>query len=89
MVFFISDLWEDDGVSWDNPSSVVFNRKVYKCTDSLGCGCPMLLCTGKEDCERLDSNPITCQLTQPYEKINLQNAKLEFFSKGDCKCNPL
>lgn len=67
----------------------MFNKKVYDCTDDMGCGCPRLLCTGFKECDRRDENPIKCQLTKAYEKIDLQNAKLEFFVKGDCKCNSL
>lgn len=88
---FISGLWEYDETDWDDPNSIVFNKKVYNCTDHMGCGCPMLLCTGNKICERDNNNPIKCRLTKPYKKINLQNAKVEFFFKGsgDCKCNPL
>ena len=49
----------------------------------------MLLCTGDKICETDNENPIKCRLTKPYEEINLQSAKLEYFVKGDCKCNPL
>lgn len=85
---YVADgLWEDDETAWDGPDSIVFNKKVYPCPDEKGCRCPMLLCTGNKICESNGKNPIKCQLTRPYEEINLQNAKLEFFVKGDCKCN--
>lgn len=89
-VIFITGLWEDPNViAWDEPESIRLNKKVYECTDDMGCGCPMLLCTGEKTCERHNENPIKCQLTEPYENIDLNNAKTGFFVKGDCKCNPL
>lgn len=87
---FISGVWEDqDERAWDEPESIVLNKKKHECTDDMGCGCPMLLCTGETSCKRLVENPIKCQLTKPYEDIDLQKAKIAFFGSGDCKCNPL
>lgn len=92
MDFPISGLWEDQNeITWDEPKSIKFNNKVYECKEGMGCGCPMLLCTGDKTCERHDENPIKCKLTKAHEKIDLQNAKLEYFFKGsgDCKCYTL
>ncbi|KAL9971760.1 hypothetical protein ACROYT_G017966 [Oculina patagonica] len=87
---YLEGLWEDPNErAWDEPESIRLNRKVYQCTDNMGCGCPMLLCTGDESCTRHDENPIKCKLTEDYENIDLQNAKTGFFVKGDCKCNTL
>lgn len=79
-------MWEDE----TEPQSVKLNSKVYQCKpDEMKCDCPLLLCTGAQFCERRDDNPIKCELTKPYEDIDLQDAKRPFFGKGDCRCYTL